>query len=443
LGALLLLLSPSAAATELVWDGFYRGRFQFYDSLSLSTTNANAEAASAAADDRLTLRPSWLLSEHAALHGQLDLYPYRLWGAETATGTDLAGDTTARAFADGVTSSDSGLQVVRAWGSAHANFGARGQGTFSAGRMPMEWGMGLLWNPGNDPESESGDTANRAQFAGNIGPVWMLAAWDVQYEGFLGEKDDMQSVNLALGYRTETNGAGLLNVYRFQPVNSWQQYTGDLWAYSQLGKLEIELEAALQVGSGDLETGANDVSQLALGGAVVADYRMDPLAISLEGGFATGDADPTDAEYRTFTFDRNHDVALFLFEEPLPTLATSVANDANEGRTTAAARTGDGISNALYLRPSVRWQIRDGLLARLDWTTGMTAKIEESSSTGNGYGHEFDLSLRYDPFPHVWVKGTAGLFLPGAYFRDYEHPELGEGFDQPALGGRIVGVVEF
>lgn len=444
LSALLLLLAPHASATELVWDGFYRGRGLVYDSLSLSNSNANAEKSSASFDDRFTLRPAWLLSDHASLHAQVDVFPYTLWGDAPATTVDpVTGEETARAFTDGVATSGSGLQAVRAWGEVHADFGSKGQGRFAAGRMPMEWGSGILWNPGDDPEAEAGDSADRVQFSGNLGQVWMMAAWDVQFEGFLGQPDDMQSVNLALGYRNETNGAGLLNVYRYQPSNTWQQYTGDLWAFTQLGKLRAELEVVAEVGGGDLETGADGISQTAFGGMVTVDYRLDPLALSLEGGFATGDGDPEDKKIHTFTFDRDHNVALFMFEEPLPTLVTPVVNETNGGRTTEAALTGDGISNALYLRPSVRWAVRPQVTAQLDWTTAMLAKKPAASTSGNGYGNEFDLSVRYDPFAHFWVKGTAGLFLPGAWYRDYEDPDLGGGFDQPAFGGRVLGVVEF
>lgn len=445
MSALLLLLVPHASATELVWDGFYRGRALVYDSLSLSNTNPNAEAGSASFDDRFSLRPTWILSDHAALHAQLDVFPYSLWGAATATSVDpLTGEETARAFSDGVATTGAGLQAVRAWGEAHADFGGKGQGRFAAGRMPMEWGAGILWNPGDDPEAEGGDTASRFQFSGNIGQVWVLAAYDVQYEGFLGAKDDMQSANLALGYQNETSAAGLLNIYRYQPDNSWQQYTGDLWAHTQLGKIDAELEAVVEVGGGDLETGANGVSQLALGGIVDVSYRADPLTIALEGGFATGDADPEDEAIHTFSFDPDHNVALLMFEEPLPTLTPTVSNETNGGRTTEAAITGDGVSNALYLRPSLLWQARPDVRLSVDWTTAMLAKKPDSrANDGGGYGNEFDLSVRYDPFPHVWVKGTAGLFLPGAWYRDYEDPDLGGGFDQPAFGGRVLAVVEF
>jgi hypothetical protein len=441
---LALLALPHAHATELVWDGFYRGRGLLYDSLSLSKSNAFAEGTSNFLDHRLSLRPSWLLTEHAALHAQVDLLPYTLWGETTATGPDLqTAAETARASADGVATTNPSLAALRAWAEVSTKLGKNATGRFAAGRMPMEWGAGILWNPGTDPEAEAGDTADRLQFSGNIGPVWLFTAWDVQYEGLLGAPDDMQSFSLALGYRNETNGAALLNNYRYQPSLHWQAYTADLWAYAQLGPVRLEAEGVAVLGGGDDETGGNDLSQVAVGAMLNAELRLDPLVLNLEGGLATGDGDPDDDKLHTFTFDRDHNVALMLFEEPLPTLGALVPTDANGGRTTEAAISGDGISNALYLRPSVRYTLFPELVASLDWTTATLAKGPAAYDGRHGYGNEFDLSLRYDPFSHVWVKGTFGLFLPGAYYREYEHEDLGGGFDRAAIGGRLVGTVEF
>lgn len=441
---LAVALSSPASATEVVWDGYYRARGLIYDSLSLSDTNPYAEGTANTLDHRFRLAPSWLLSEHAALHAQVDFFPYTLWGGQAATYEDpLTGVSTASAFTDGVTTTGAGLFGVRAWGEATARFGDKAYGTVSFGRMPMEWGAGILWNPGDAPDAEYGDTADRLQFVGNFGQAWVMTAWDVQHEGFLGAPDDMQGATLALGYKAENAAFALLNHYRYQPSMSWNGYTGDAWGYSQLGPVRFELEVAGTFGGGDLETGQNGVDQMAFGGMLDVSLRRDPITVGLEAGFATGDADTSDNAYKAFSFDRDHDVALMLFEEALPTLASAVANDTNGGRTTEAALTGDGVSNALYLRPRVAWQARPDVRAELAWVTATAAKLDPDVSPAGGYGHEVDVSLRYDPFPHVWAEGTFGVLLPGKFYSEYTHPDLGGGFDRPAVGGRILATVEF
>ena len=69
-----------------------------------------------------------------------------------------------------------------------------------------------------------------------------------------------------------------------------------------------------------------------------AGYTLDRIRVGLGGGLATGDKDTTDDNFKTFTFDRDFNQTLFLFEEPMPTLTPTVSNDNNAGRDTDAAR---------------------------------------------------------------------------------------------------------
>lgn len=436
---LLALSTQPAHATELVWEGFYRARGEIFNSLSLSNTNEHAEGTSNQITDRFSLRPSWLISEHAALHAQIDLYPYTLWGQTTADTTDaISGDATAMADSDGVATESDSIVAVRAWGEAITPYGR-----IAAGRMPMEWGAGILWNAGNTAASQHSDTATRVQYSHTFSQVFVLAAWDQQYEGFLNAPDDMQSLSLALGYRSETAGFGLLNNYRYQPSMAWNAYTGDVWGFAQIGPLRAEIEAVGKFGGGNLETGANDITQMAFGGMVKAELAREKFGAEAELGFASGDVDPEDKKIHTFSFDMNHDVALMLFEQNLPTLATNVANDTNQGRTTDATLSGNGISNAIYFHPAVHYNLLPNVQAKIGWTTATLAKGPAETDGRHGYGNEFDLSVRYDPFPHLWVRGTLGMLLPGKFYSEYEDPDLGGGFDQPAIGGQLLGTVEF
>ncbi len=439
---LALALSPFAHATELTWEGYYRGRARIFDSLSLSDTNSNAEGTSNMLDHRFLLRPSFLISEHAAVRTEIDFFRLVNWGTEPATYSDaVTGETIPIANADGITTTGSGLQAFRAWGEGYTPIGR-----FSLGRMPMQWGAGILWNDGNAPDAEYGDTADRFQFSTRIGPVFALAAFDVQYEGLLNAPDDMQAITLALGYRSETAGVGLLNNYRYRPEKpyNWQAYTGDVWAYAELGPVRAELEGIGVFGGGNLETGANDVQVMAFGGMINGRYTLDKFSIEAEFGAASGDEDPTDSAIRTFQFDRDHNLSLMMFEEPMPTLAAAIANDANDGRNYEAVLTGDGISNAIYFRPAVHYGVLDDLDASLAWLVATEAQgAGEHESSEGGYGNEFDLTLKYTPYPHLAVTGTAGVFLPGPYYSKYKDEDFGGGFDRATFGGQLLGTVEF
>ena len=89
------------------------------------------------------------------------------------------------------------LQLTRAWADVYTPVGR-----LRFGRMPLHWGAGVLYNAGNTPLSEYGDSADRIQFTTRQGPVYVMAGYDIIYGGFResydGSHDDMQALDLAV-----------------------------------------------------------------------------------------------------------------------------------------------------------------------------------------------------------------------------------------------------
>lgn len=443
----LLLATATAWATDLEWDGHFRARGLLYHSLSLSDTNDQAEGTSSLVDMRLRLQPRWVLSDRVALQAQVDALHLVPWGVEPEAWTDpVTGEATSLAWEDTTVaptteegaSVPADITVTRAWAEVYTDVGR-----LRFGRIPLKWGTGIWLNDGTDPNAEYGDTADRVQFTSRVGLLYLTAAWDLQYEGFVNVADDMQSVNLAVAYQTETSGVGFYNRYRFQPSQSFRAYTGDLWFHLLLGPAAVDAEVVGTFGGGNLEGGANDVQISAVGAVLAAELDLDRLVGGVEGGLATGDADPDDEVIRTFSFDRDHNLSLFLFEVPMPTLEAVAANSTNQGREYGAVLTGEGVRNALYVRPHVGYRVLPTLTADVALLAARAAKLPESESDRTGYGLEVDLSLRYAPYAHVSFLGGLGVFLPGKYFSEYEDPELGGGFSKTALGGALMGTVQF
>lgn len=451
------LLAAPAHAAEVTWDGHYRARGLLYDSLSLSTENPLAEGASAGFDHRLRLAPIFHVTGDVAVHTQLDLLPLAQWGTPADTWVDpVTGDAIALATADGVAvpagedaaAWATNLQSVRAWAEVSTLVGR-----FRFGRMPLEWGEGVLLNAGLDPEDEYGDTADRVQFSSQVGPVRLMLAWQALHEGFLNAPDDMHVFDFALGYQDATYALGVLSRGRFQPEEEFRSYTGDLWARADLGPIRVATEWVLVAGSGNLDTGANDVSLLSGGGIFRAEvlprgngdelFALDNVLGGLELGWASGDKTPDDSRLSTFTFDRDYNLGLFLFEEPMPVLAAAVPNDANGGRETGAVRTGNAVSNAIYLHPWVGYRTPWRLEARLDLISARAASLPADEEETRGYGTEVDLTFDWTPKEAFVLRGTAGFFLPGEWYNTYEDAELGGDFDQPAVGAGLWGIVRF
>lgn len=443
----LLLAVPGARAADLEWAGHYRARGLLYDSLSLSDTNAQAEGTSNLIDHRLRLQPRFHITERVGIFAQIDALNLLPWGMQpeawedpvTGEETSLAYDQTlvAPVTAEGGATA-TGIALTRAWGEVYTDIGQ-----LRFGRVPLHWGAGIWENDGFAPGAEYGDTGDRLQFTSRIGLVYLMAAYDVDYEGYLNVPDDMQAVNLAFSYQTESVGLGFHNQYRWQPSEAFKLYTGDLWGQARLGPAEIEAEVVGVFGAGNLGGGVNDVRIAAVGAMLRGEAAFEKILVGAEFGLATGDADPTDSTIKTFTFDRDHNVSLLLFEEPLPTLQATTANETNQGRDWDAVLTGEGIRNALYLRPQVGYRFLPTLRADIGLFGAQAAKLPEDESEAKGYGWEIDASVTYAPYEHFELRGAAGVLLPGSRFQTYEDPDLGGGFDRPAFAGMLTGTVQF
>lgn len=203
-----LLLAGPAGAAEVVWDGHYRAEAHLYDSLSLSKINTNAEGSSAWFDHKARLRPGFLMSDKVGLYTQLDLLPWVMWGQDPAGGVDVTtGDALPLVYDQSVTSPTTtdgaatlqNLRLSRLWGEAYFH----NVGTLRFGRMPVEWGSGLVWNAGNDPGDDAGDTEDRLSFTGKAGPVHVMGAFGVPYGGLVNAGDDMRSISGSVAHLAE------------------------------------------------------------------------------------------------------------------------------------------------------------------------------------------------------------------------------------------------
>lgn len=439
----------SAQAAEVSWEGFYRARGDVFNTLSLSDTNTAAEGAAWTMDHRMRLRPGFLLSDKVSIFTQVDLLPFVKWGDQPQVTTDpLTGEDIALVYSDAVTapttveggSTPQNLSVTRLWGEVKLPYG-----TLKFGRVPNEWGTGMIFNAGNRPVDEFGDTVDRVQFTGKVKQIFLMGGVENRSEGFAAEKDDYHAVVASVLYQGEKSGVGTFHTYRFRtdPEQKYTTWIGDVWGRASLGMIEAEIELAAIVGGGDLDDGVNDIRQASFGGNLQASLDTEGVRAGLLAGFATGDQDPNDTKVRTFSYDPDFNVSLFLFEEPMPILKPAVSNTDNGGRTTAAARTGYSISNALFLKPRIGWRFNEQLTVDASYLVATQAKQDLLTTTGRGYGGEVNLNLRYDPFPHFWVQGTGGAYMPGKFITEYVDPELGSGFTKPAFGGRLLTTVEF
>jgi len=188
---------------------------------------------------------------------------------------------------------------------------------------------------------------------------------------------------------------------------------------------------------------------VAFGGMVKAEGSFQlpeftgEVVAGMEIGWASGDEDPTDSQIRAFQMDRDHNVGILMFEEPMPILAATVPNSSNEGEDTSAIRVGEGVTNAQYLAPWVGYRILDPLVVKFTYIGARAHHEDPDLPDARGYGHEMDLSIHWTPYEHFRVDAALAAYKPGPYVSAYVHETLGGGYDDWTFGGRLMGTVHF
>lgn len=284
---------------------------------------------------RLRLEPVLNVSDQVRVLAQLDLLDGVLLGQDPQRPPD------------GGTSDRSSLRVKRAWGEVQTPVGLA-----SFGRMPAQWGLGMVAHAGAGLEDDLGDTVDRLQLAipvrqlPVVGSAVLVPYYQVNANGLsftqtpgisqpldIDKADDSwaagvravrldteeelkrkldrgeSSWNYGLWYQYSSQryaltqaGGSADNVSGANSVSALKVGTSahqaDLWMRYRTKRLRLELEAAAVYGSMDnVRIGAVDVGPVDLrqyGAVLQGDYRFldGRLTFGVELGAASGDKTP-------------------------------------------------------------------------------------------------------------------------------------------------------
>ncbi|MEN0067178.1 MAG: hypothetical protein AAGA48_33915 [Myxococcota bacterium] len=459
---LVLMLAGLADAAEVQFEGFYRARARAFDSLSLVPPAQDAsQGASLFAQHRLWLRPRFVLTDEVSLYTEFRGLDGVLWGGETAPEAVFAEDLAAL-DADGYEqvfelthgraalrdASRSPFSIWRAWGEVNTDIGR-----FTFGRVPLHWGMGIWLNDGLSTMpmfSDFGDTTDRLMWEQLFQSVFVRFAVDVPLEGLLGESDDRYALTGAVAYRTEDIEAGLLVQYdRTEGVGQEGGdpfglgiFTADGTVDASLGPISAEAEAVVHIGqTPDTSIQQNEANRsvFAVGAAAELSLDADPFALSLMGGFASGDQpgrDDTTRRFRGFAFDPDFSPGLFMFEQPLPTV--TLAPGAEDPRTPGQ------VANAIFVSPKVSRRLVEGLTAEASWLFGTTARRLDQAGERATYGNEFQIGAHYDGIQHLRLDGRAAVFLPGSVYTTQALDDDGNvSFSRTSFGFQLGARIDF
>lgn len=436
------------------------------------------------ANKKLRLEPVFNVYEDIKIKMQIDILDNLVLGS-TPEGFPkslniplVAFSNTQNPPSDGINALADSVRVRRAWAEVMTPLGQ-----IRMGRMPSQFGMGIIANEGRGLDTDYGDSADRLMFITKVAGHYIVPAFDWAASGptsatrLLGtqgqpfdrdQRDDVDQYILAVA-KSNTDqeikeklenddivlNYGTYLVHRTQAFDAADFYANgspnagaetaslvqrdayawitSLWIKFIWRKLTIEAEGVGIFGevgnsafSGNFDTRDIAFTIQQFGGALNVQYKLlqDSLTLGLMTVAASGDSDPgwgvrllgnattargdwdgpqqfQDGKITNFRFDPDFRVDLILWRELIGT-----------------------VTDALVFRPSVQYNLTEGLGARLDLiysraltpestpSDGLAAEAALMRTADANLGIEADLKLFYvsDDGFHAWFE--YGILFP-------------------------------
>ncbi len=274
-------------------------------------------------EDTWGIRTEWDL-----LSGQLAGDPWDVRGTEDERGRDAMGFSEADTLVARRLSVDGRLGVVGV----------------EAGLVTSHWGLGLVANDGaHDPDfgrSDFGDRVIRVRVGTRpiVGkPLTVVLAGDrvvaddtATWSPFTGGQAAWQGIASVVWGEADAAHAGLYGVYRHQTE-------ADALRTTEVGVIDLYGDAPVALGGWTLRvageaagifgstsraqsyTSTDGLAVRSAGALALVEARPDALKdvlrIVARGGWATGDGNPDDGVSQDFSFDRDLDAGMVLFDE--------------------------------------------------------------------------------------------------------------------------------
>ena len=274
--------------------------------------------------------------------------------------------------------------------------------TFLGGRQKSHAGLGMVANDGNDRPDDVGvrrlgDIVDRAALSVRPALLFTKEPWAATWSltaGFdhverdlfadRGRGDRAYQTFAMLQWKSPIGTLGASYLYRWQRnsvADRTRFHLVDVFADLAMKTPDLTLGVAAEwaIASGFTEVPRSlqnpDRVRVASQGMVLrASLEHRFVRVSIEGGRASGDADPYDGTYHAFTMNPDHRVGLILFHEVLK--ATSAVAAWNGSQTWFQGRpprglqaipTDGGVQNAVYAYP----RITLAFIPHLEWMVGL------------------------------------------------------------------------
>lgn len=447
----LLLVSNVVQATSIDWGGGYRFEWMELDRPTLASPGQRK----AYGLHHMYLTPRVIASDGINIYSKFHLlssqdsaYQYSqagdIWGGglpRSPNPKDATDVDSSRSNAYGKNQRHLPIQVSQLYLTIDQE-----NGVFFAGRMPLEFGLGMTYNLGNGPFDHWLNSRDLVGFKFIVDNLTIQPMFGRQYDENYGQGNSIQDQLIQVQYDNKDSG-NLLGVLYEQRKGGMGVNDASLTTMAgnnspgtlsddfseqrinvTLGKawsgFGFKFEANFLGGTtGIKNTKGNNVKFNGYGLAAEL-YFPNPASQwewKVRTGMATGD-DPLTDDYEGFQFDRNYDVAFLMFNHRLGQrdfFTTNLIKDSTAGRNQANSIDDEAIGNAAYLSPQLKYLWNDHLdLIQTVTVAQLVANPTGTSDFGKYAGLEYDIEFVYKLREHVSWSNQFGAFFPGPAFAD-------------------------
>ncbi len=429
--------SPSASALDLDWHGQFRGEthtlFGYANAAqsALAPTGysipSNGESPASFQNLFLRLRPKAIVNDNITIHSDI-------WLGAPDTGIFGANGRTSRVNQSRANQAALSAQTL------FAEF-ASDFGTVRVGRVPLHYGLGLVWNSNPNGWDRLPSNGDAVSMVTKLGSFKFMPAF-VKYQhsntagtGSVGNAGNSDYV-LSLSYTNddEQMDAGIMFMRRIAGQNanvtnpfslggvSTSGFAYNLWDIYGKKKLGIlTLKAEIPVISGTYA--GNPYSTVA--GALQAEADLgDHWKLKLNAGSANGQGNGPQTSLGTFYFHPDYRPALILFNYNLRNITQNAGTNGSPFDA--------GVTNARFLALSADLtagkfthvfkgmyamadQAADGVNQFFNTFTG-AYEAAGGSAQSTDLGFEVDYQLGYQWDESIRFGADFGLFMPGKFF---------------------------